>query len=188
MKAWEITRKDLRILLRDARALFVLLVLPLVFITIIGLTMGKLLGWKNTNQVLKVGVVDAVAYEQIGQAGWDDDDNTDAKPGDGKTSDVNATTATETAKTPGDKSSETGPSRDGDDQRAGRHARRRGKNQAEENRPQHHRQGDQPAAGARRVRDQRNPDGRAGPNRGEQGVGECRPRGRSELLPPESAI
>src|SRR3984957_14052329 len=109
MKAWEITRKDLRILLRDARALFVLLVLPLVFITIIGLTMGKLLGWKNTNQVLKVGVVDAVAYEQIGQAGWDDDDNTDAKPGDGKTSDVNATTATETAKTPGEKSSETGP-------------------------------------------------------------------------------
>src|SRR5580704_10181712 len=75
MKAWEITRKDLRILLRDSRALFVLLVLPLVFITIIGLTMGKLLGWKNTNQVLKVGVVDAVAYEQIGQAGWDDDDS-----------------------------------------------------------------------------------------------------------------
>ncbi len=75
MKAWEITRKDLRILLRDARALFVLLVLPLVFITIIGLTMGKLLGWKNTNQVLRVGVVDAVAYDEIGGPGWDDDDN-----------------------------------------------------------------------------------------------------------------
>jgi ABC-2 type transport system permease protein len=73
MKAWEITKKDLRILLRDARALFVLLVLPLVFITIIGLTMGKLLGWKNTNQMLRVGVVDAIAYEQIGQAGWDED-------------------------------------------------------------------------------------------------------------------
>jgi ABC-2 type transport system permease protein len=86
MKAWEITRKDLKILLRDARALFVLLVLPLVFITIIGLTMGKLLGWKNTNQVLKVGVVDAVAYEQIGQAGWDDDDS-DSK-GASKSSDT----------------------------------------------------------------------------------------------------
>jgi ABC-2 type transport system permease protein len=89
MKAWEITKKDLRILLRDARALFVLLVLPLVFITIIGLTMGKLLGWKNTNQVLKVGVVDAVAYEQIGQAGWDDDD-TDSKAEGAKPADANA--------------------------------------------------------------------------------------------------
>jgi ABC-2 type transport system permease protein len=79
MKAWEITKKDLRILLRDARALFVLLVLPLVFITIIGLTMGKLLGWKNTNQMLRVGIVDAVAYEQIGQPGWDDQEG-DAKP------------------------------------------------------------------------------------------------------------
>src|SRR5580692_2696035 len=79
MKAWEITRKDLKILLRDARALFVLLVLPLVFITIIGLTMGKLLGWKNTNQMLRVGIVDAVAYEQIGQPGWDDEEG-DAKP------------------------------------------------------------------------------------------------------------
>src|ERR1700733_6824181 len=90
MKAWEITRKDLKILLRDARALFVLLVLPLVFITIIGLTMGKLLGWKNTNQVLKVGVVDAVAYEQIGQAGWDDDDSDSKgarKPSDTKSAD-----------------------------------------------------------------------------------------------------
>jgi ABC-2 type transport system permease protein len=87
MKAWEITRKDLKILLRDARALFVLLVLPLVFITIIGLTMGKLLGWKNTNQVLKVGVVDAVAYEQIGQAGWDDDDS-DNKADASKSSDT----------------------------------------------------------------------------------------------------
>jgi ABC-2 type transport system permease protein len=109
MKAWEITRKDLRILLRDSRALFVLLVLPLVFITIIGLTMGKLLGWKNTNQVLKVGVVDAVAYDQIGQAGWDDDDNTDVKPGAGTTAEVNATTGTETAKAPGDKASEPSP-------------------------------------------------------------------------------
>src|SRR5579859_3754160 len=102
MKAWEITKKDLRILLRDARALFVLLVLPLVFITIIGLTMGKLLGWKNTNQVLKVGIVDAVAYEQIGQAGWDDDDNTDSKV-------ESANPAEGAAKEPGDKASKPGP-------------------------------------------------------------------------------
>src|SRR5271155_5554209 len=100
MKAWEITKKDLRILLRDARALFVLLVLPLVFITIIGLTMGKLLGWKNTNQVLRLGVVDAVAYEQIGQPGWDEDE-ADAKPADPKAAD-----ATGAAKEPGEKTGE----------------------------------------------------------------------------------
>jgi ABC-2 type transport system permease protein len=100
MKAWEITKKDLRILLRDARALFVLLVLPLVFITIIGLTMGKLLGWKNTNQVLRLGVVDAVAYEQIGQPGWDEDE-ADAKPADAKSAD-----AAGAAKEPGEKTGE----------------------------------------------------------------------------------
>jgi ABC-2 type transport system permease protein len=106
MKAWEITKKDLRILLRDARALFVLLVLPLVFITIIGLTMGKLLGWKNTNQVLRVGVVDAVAYEQIGQAGWDED-NTDTKAEAAKPAEVTSADATGAAKASGDKPSET---------------------------------------------------------------------------------
>ncbi|HET6324334.1 MAG TPA: ABC transporter permease [Planctomycetaceae bacterium] len=100
MKAWEITKKDLRILLRDARALVVLLVLPLVFITIIGLTMGKILGWKNTNQVLRVGVVDAVAYEQIGQAGWDED-APEAAPAGAKTDKTG-----EAAKTPADKVAE----------------------------------------------------------------------------------
>ena len=54
-----------------------LLVLPLVFITIIGLTMGKLMGWKNSNQVLRIGVVDEIAYDKIGGPGWDDDDNKD---------------------------------------------------------------------------------------------------------------
>jgi ABC-2 type transport system permease protein len=75
MKSWEITKKDLRILARDARALFVLLVLPLVFITIIGLTMGRVLGWKNSNQILRIAVVDDIAYNQIGEAGWDDDED-----------------------------------------------------------------------------------------------------------------
>ena len=53
MKSWEITKKDLRILVRDARALLVLLVLPLVFITIIGLTMGKLNGNRQLNRELR---------------------------------------------------------------------------------------------------------------------------------------
>ncbi len=57
MSAWEITRKDLKLLIRDRRALAVLLLLPLVFITILGLSTGKLLGWKADNQVLKIDVV-----------------------------------------------------------------------------------------------------------------------------------
>ena len=78
MKSWEITKKDIRLLTRDARALFVLLVLPMIFITIIGLTMGKLFGWRNTNQILRIGVVNSIAYDEIGGPGWDDDDD-DAK-------------------------------------------------------------------------------------------------------------
>jgi ABC-2 type transport system permease protein len=85
MKSWEITKKDLRILLRDPRALFVLLVLPLVFITIIGLTMGKLLGWRNSNQILRVGVVDEISYNDIGGPGWDEE-----PAGEGQTGDANA--------------------------------------------------------------------------------------------------
>jgi ABC-2 type transport system permease protein len=80
MKSWEITKKDIRLLVRDVRALFVLLVLPLVFITIIGLTMGKLFGWRNTNQILRIGVVNAIAYDKIGGPGWDDDDDTAKSP------------------------------------------------------------------------------------------------------------
>ncbi|HUE18007.1 MAG TPA: ABC transporter permease [Planctomycetaceae bacterium] len=78
MKSWEITKKDIRLLTRDVRALFVLLVLPMIFITIIGLTMGKLFGWRNTNQLLHIGVVNTIAYDQIGGPGWDEDDQ-DAK-------------------------------------------------------------------------------------------------------------
>lgn len=54
----EITRKDLLLLLRDRRALVVLLLLPMAFICILGLSTGRLLGWKNGNQFLRLGVVD----------------------------------------------------------------------------------------------------------------------------------
>ena len=95
MKSWEITKKDIRLLTRDVRALFVLLVLPLIFITIIGLTMGKLFGWRNTNQILRIGVVNSIAYDQIGGPGWDDDDE-DAKtaaPAEAKPSESASKTA-----------------------------------------------------------------------------------------------
>lgn len=54
----EITRKDLTLLVRDRRALVVLLLLPMAFICILGLSTGRLLGWRNDNQLLKIGVVD----------------------------------------------------------------------------------------------------------------------------------
>jgi ABC-2 type transport system permease protein len=57
MTAWEITRKDLRLLIRDRRALAVLVILPLVFISILGMSMGKLSGLKNSNHQLNVGIV-----------------------------------------------------------------------------------------------------------------------------------
>ncbi|MFO1093176.1 MAG: ABC transporter permease [Planctomycetaceae bacterium] len=57
MNAWHITRKDLLVLWRDRRSLVVLLILPLVFITIIGLSTGRLLGWQNQNDALKVAIV-----------------------------------------------------------------------------------------------------------------------------------
>jgi len=54
----EITRKDLRLLARDRRALVVLVGLPMAFIAILGLSTGRLLGWRSDNQLLKLAVVD----------------------------------------------------------------------------------------------------------------------------------
>lgn len=66
MGFWEITKKDLMLLVRDRRTTALLVVLPLVFITIIGLTTGKLLGWKRSNQTLRIGYVDNMDYESVG--------------------------------------------------------------------------------------------------------------------------
>lgn len=54
----EITRKDLRLLTRDRRALVVLVGLPMAFIVIVGMSTGRLLGWRNDNQVLQLAVFD----------------------------------------------------------------------------------------------------------------------------------
>jgi len=81
MNAWEITKKDLRLLVRDRRALIVLVVLPLIFITIIGLTTGRLMGWNNANTVLKIALVDDIDYDAIGKApppAFPDDEPADA--------------------------------------------------------------------------------------------------------------
>lgn len=55
---WHLTWKDLRLQMRDRRSLAVLLILPLIFISIIGLSTGKLLGWRASNQVIQVAWVD----------------------------------------------------------------------------------------------------------------------------------
>ncbi len=55
---WHLTWKDLRLQFRDRRSLAVLLLLPLIFISIIGLSTGKMLGWRADNQVIKVAWID----------------------------------------------------------------------------------------------------------------------------------
>ncbi len=55
---FHLTWKDLRLQMRDRRSLAVLLILPLIFISIIGLSTGKLLGWRASNQVIQVAWVD----------------------------------------------------------------------------------------------------------------------------------
>jgi ABC-2 type transport system permease protein len=57
MGIWPITRKDLVLLSRDRRALTVLLVMPLIFIAILGFSTGQLLGWRSENELLKLAVV-----------------------------------------------------------------------------------------------------------------------------------
>lgn len=57
MSFWHITAKDLYLLVRDRRTFAMLLLLPLAFITIIGMTTGKLMGWRNSNQVLKIAAI-----------------------------------------------------------------------------------------------------------------------------------
>ena len=57
MNAWKITLKDLRLLLRDRRTLFVLVALPLIFITILGLSTGQFLTMQDKNQLIQIAIV-----------------------------------------------------------------------------------------------------------------------------------
>jgi ABC-2 type transport system permease protein len=66
MKAWEITRKDLKLLVRDGRTFVVLLALPVLFIWIIGMITGKMMGFDEPNRVLKVSMIDEIDYETLG--------------------------------------------------------------------------------------------------------------------------
>ena len=68
--ALTIAAKDLRLLARDRRTAAMLLVLPLVFISIIGLTTGKFPGTQSSPPAFTVAVADAQDYAAIGAAGF----------------------------------------------------------------------------------------------------------------------
>jgi ABC-2 type transport system permease protein len=57
MAIWIIARKDLRLLLRDRRALIILLAMPFIFILILGLSLGEGFGQKPDDR-LRVSLVD----------------------------------------------------------------------------------------------------------------------------------
>lgn len=58
MTVWYITRKDLLLLVKDKRAVVLLLVLPLLFISIVGMSTGQFLTRDENNQRFKIAVVD----------------------------------------------------------------------------------------------------------------------------------
>jgi ABC-2 type transport system permease protein len=57
MNAWQITKKDLRLLFRDRRTLFILVALPLAFISILGLSTGQLFSENEKATRVRLGVV-----------------------------------------------------------------------------------------------------------------------------------
>src|SRR5437016_1753254 len=64
MHAWQITKKDVRLLLRDRRTMFVLIALPLLFITILGFSAGQLFSEKEKAKKMRLGVVNDDTSEQ----------------------------------------------------------------------------------------------------------------------------
>lgn len=58
MGAWDITCKDLKLLLRDRRALVLLILLPLLFIAILGMSTGQFLTKDDQPRKYRIAVVD----------------------------------------------------------------------------------------------------------------------------------
>ncbi|MBS0205984.1 MAG: ABC transporter permease [Planctomycetes bacterium] len=63
MSAWQITRKDLLLLLKDKRAVVLLLVLPLLFISIVGMSTGQFLTRDDESQRFRILIVDKCDVE-----------------------------------------------------------------------------------------------------------------------------
>jgi ABC-2 type transport system permease protein len=57
MNAWKITKKDMLLLVRDRRTLLGLVLMPLLFITILGLSAGQFFSEKEKAKKMRVGVV-----------------------------------------------------------------------------------------------------------------------------------
>jgi ABC-2 type transport system permease protein len=56
MVVWTLAKKDLRLLLRDARAMIILLAMPLIFILVLGVSLGEGFG-KKAEDTLRVSVL-----------------------------------------------------------------------------------------------------------------------------------
>lgn len=57
MNAWQITKKDVKLLVRDRRTLFVLIALPMAFIAILGTSTGQLFSERDKAKKVRLGVV-----------------------------------------------------------------------------------------------------------------------------------
>src|SRR5580765_799773 len=57
MNAWQITKKDLTLLVRDRRTIFVLVALPMAFISILGLSTGQLFSQREKARKVRLSVV-----------------------------------------------------------------------------------------------------------------------------------
>ena len=71
--ALTLAAKDLYLLARDRRTFAMLLILPLIFIAIIGTTTGKFPGLGGSGKVIRLAVVDRTDYAAVGEAGFADD-------------------------------------------------------------------------------------------------------------------
>lgn len=67
MNAWQITKKDLRLLVRDRRTLATLVLLPMAFISILGLSTGQLFSEADKARKIRLGVIREDQSETAGK-------------------------------------------------------------------------------------------------------------------------
>lgn len=84
MNIWNIARKDLLLLARDRRAVSVLIALPLVFIAIIGMSTGQMLGWRNENEQLRLAIINRDTDPRPAPAADEPSDGEEPEPVDEK--------------------------------------------------------------------------------------------------------
>lgn len=67
MNAWQLTKKDLKLLVRDRRTVFTLVALPMIFITILGASAGQLFNQREKARRVRLGVVNEDQTELAGK-------------------------------------------------------------------------------------------------------------------------